>query len=59
MNTNTLNQIKAIINSESVAIVGASGSPGKVGKMFMDRYIEAGFKTIFPINPREDEISRS
>ena len=48
--------VPLIINSKSVAIVGASGSPGKVGKMFMDRYIEAGFETIYPINPREEEI---
>jgi acyl-CoA synthetase (NDP forming) len=56
MNREKLSQIDSIINAKSVAIVGASGSPGKVGRMFMDRYIEAGCQTIYPINPRENEI---
>lgn len=56
MNKDNLLQIDSIIHAKSVAIVGASGSPGKVGRMFMDRYIEAGCETIYPINPREDEI---
>jgi acyl-CoA synthetase (NDP forming) len=56
MNAENLFQIDSIIHAKSVAIVGASGSPGKVGRMFMDRYVEAGCKTIYPINPRENEI---
>jgi acetate---CoA ligase (ADP-forming) subunit alpha len=56
MNKDNLLQIDSIIHAKSVAIVGASGSPGKVGRMFMDRYVEAGCETIFPINPRENEI---
>jgi len=56
MKNKTLSQIEGIIQSKSVAIVGASGSPGKVGRMFLDRYIEAGFETIYPVNPKEKEI---
>ena len=52
----TLTQIDAIVNAQSVAIVGASGSPGKVGRLFLDRYVEAGCREIYPINPRENEI---
>ncbi len=56
MNKDNMLQIDSIIHAKSVAIVGASGTPGKVGRMFMDRYIEAGCETIYPINPRENEI---
>ena len=56
MKNRSLSQIDEIIHADSVAIVGASGSPGKVGRMFLERYIEAGFGTIYPVNPSETEI---
>ena len=56
MTQDNLKQIHSIIHASSVAIVGASAGPGKVGRMFMDRYIEAGCEKIYPINPRETEI---
>ena len=40
----------------SVAVIGASGSKGKVGRMWMDRFIEAGLETLYPVNLRETEI---
>ena len=51
-----MSQIDHIVHPQSVAVVGASAATGKVGRMFMDRYVEAGFKTLYPINPKEDEI---
>ena len=56
MKNETMSQLDSIVHPQSVAVVGASAAPGKVGRMFMDRYMEAGFKAIYPINPREDEI---
>jgi len=56
MKNRSLSQIEGIIQAKTVAIVGASGSPGKVGRMFLDRYIEAGFENIIPVNPKESEI---
>ena len=56
MKNETMSQIDGIIHPQSVAVVGASAAPGKVGRMFMDRYVEAGFETIYPINPKENEI---
>jgi len=56
MKKNVVSQIDDIIKSKSVAIVGASAAAGKVGRMFMDRYIEAGLQAIYPINPKENEI---
>ena len=56
MKKETMSQIDDIIHSQSVAVVGASAAPGKVGRMFMDRYVEAGFTTIYPVHPKEDDI---
>ncbi|MFO7964960.1 MAG: CoA-binding protein [Desulfobacterales bacterium] len=56
MKRKTLVRIDDIIKAESIAVVGASESPGKVGRMFMDRYIEAGFTPLYPVNPRENAI---
>lgn len=41
----------------SVAIVGASKAPGKIGNVIVKNMIECGFQgNIFPINPKESEI---
>jgi acyl-CoA synthetase (NDP forming) len=39
-----------------VALIGASGKPGKVGRMFMDRFVESGFENLYPVNLKETEI---
>ncbi len=42
---------------ESVAIVGASNSEGKIGYIVVDNMVSCGFEgTIFPINPKNDEV---
>jgi len=49
-------ELHAIFHPRSVALVGASSGHGKVGRMFMERFLEAGFERLYPVNPRESEI---
>lgn len=37
------NDLDPIFHPRSVAVIGASGEPGKIGRMFMARFVEAGF----------------
>ncbi|MGB5931979.1 MAG: CoA-binding protein, partial [Anaerolineae bacterium] len=49
--------LEAIFNPESVAVIGASRNPGKLGYHVMKSLTKGGFKgEIFPINPREREL---
>jgi len=52
-----LGNLEAILNPDTVAIVGASRNPGKLGYHVMKSLTKGGFKgEIFPINPRETEL---
>ena len=54
MNIEILN---AILKPKSVAIVGASAHPGKIGYTVVDNIIKSGYSgKIFPINPSSQEI---
>lgn len=49
--------VKAIFKPESVAIIGASRTPGKVGHTLLRNLIECGFRgDVYPINPHAEEI---
>ena len=49
--------LKAIFKPESVAIIGASRTPGKVGHTLLRNLMECGYGgEIYPINPHADEI---
>jgi acetyl coenzyme A synthetase (ADP forming)-like protein len=49
--------LKSLFNPESVAVIGASRSPGKVGHEIVGNMLNAGFEgKIFPVNPYADEI---
>jgi len=49
--------LEALFYPHSVAIVGASKNPGKLGYHVMKSLIKGGFKgELFPLNPRETEI---
>ena len=52
----TLSELQPFFRPRSVALIGASGREGKVGRMFMDRFLETGFQKLYPVNLREDEI---
>ncbi|MFZ5643333.1 MAG: acetate--CoA ligase alpha subunit [Bacillota bacterium] len=49
--------LKNFFNPESVAIIGASKTPGKIGNAIVKNLINSGYKRdIIPVNPREEEI---
>ncbi|ABN69560.1 acetyl-CoA synthetase (ADP-forming) alpha subunit / branched-chain acyl-CoA synthetase (ADP-forming) alpha subunit [Staphylothermus marinus F1] len=51
------NSLKPLFEPRSIAIIGASRSPGKIGHTIMKNIIEYGYKgKIYPINPKADEI---
>ena len=54
--TELLSELRPIFHPRTVALVGASSGSGKVGRMFMERFVEAGFEKLYPVNPREKEI---
>ncbi|MFN2267001.1 MAG: acetate--CoA ligase family protein, partial [Desulfonatronovibrio sp.] len=50
-------QLHALFNPKSVAVIGASATPGKIGHSIMENMLEAGFKgEIFPVNPKSSSI---
>ena len=50
-------RLDPIFRPKSVAIIGASKTPGKVGNILMKNVIESGFRgAIYPINPNADEV---
>lgn len=49
--------LDAVFKPKSVAMIGASGSPGKMGYDILYNLMNAGFTgPIYPINPKADEI---
>ena len=49
--------LDALLRPDSVAVIGASRTPGKVGRELVANMIESGFEgKIIPINPSADEI---
>jgi acetyltransferase len=52
-----LTDLTSLFNPKSVAIIGASKSPGKIGNVIVKNMISCGYKgKIFPVNPKEPEI---
>lgn len=50
--------LRYIFRPKSVAIIGASGSPAKVGAVVLKNLIEGNFGgKVYPINPKYDELS--
>ncbi|SEL03698.1 acetyltransferase [Methanobrevibacter gottschalkii] len=49
--------LNKMFKPESVAVIGASNTPGKVGYIIVDNLINDGFRgEIYPINPKGGEI---
>lgn len=49
--------LESLLYPKTVAVIGASQNPGKVGYAFMSNLTRTGFKgTIVPINPKATEI---
>jgi acetyl-CoA synthetase (ADP-forming) len=51
-----LAELSPFFKPRGLAIIGATGKPGKVGRMFMDRFKKAGFEKLYPVNLKEDKI---
>lgn len=49
--------LDAMFNPKEMAVIGASGTPGKVGFSVMENMIQAGYKgKLLPVNPKSTEI---
>ncbi|MEM3555827.1 MAG: CoA-binding protein [Candidatus Micrarchaeia archaeon] len=49
--------IDVLFDPKSVAVVGASREPSKIGHVLLRNFIEGGFRgEVYPINPKADEI---
>lgn len=49
--------LTGVIEPKTVAVIGASATPGKIGYSVVQNLVNDGFKgTIYPINPGVDEI---
>jgi acetyl coenzyme A synthetase (ADP forming)-like protein len=52
-----LETMKALMQPRAIAVVGASGSDGKIGNSVMKNLVNGGFEgEIYPINPKSEEI---
>lgn len=52
-----MEEIKQLVNPNSVAIIGASADPAKIGYQITNNLISGHFAgKIFPVNPKEDNI---
>jgi acetyl-CoA synthetase (ADP-forming) len=49
-------KLDRIFHPRSVALLGASNKQGKIGRVFMERFLEMGFQKLYPVNPGESEI---
>lgn len=50
-------ELKPLFAPESIAVIGASNTPGKWGNMMVSRPIQSGYRgQIYPINPKEPEV---
>lgn len=52
-----MKDLNKIFKPESVAVIGASDTPGKVGYIIVSNMISGGYKgKIYPVNPKSGEI---
>jgi acetate---CoA ligase (ADP-forming) len=52
-----MNSLDAIFSPQSVAVIGASGIPGKVGHDIFENILRGGYTgTLYPVNPKAKSI---
>jgi acyl-CoA synthetase (NDP forming) len=49
--------LQALLKPRSIAIIGASAAPTRIGGIPVNLLIDAGFEKIYPINPKYPEIA--
>jgi len=53
----TIHSIDSVFNAQAIAVVGASGDPGKFGYMTLDSILKGGYEgKLYAVNPRGGEI---
>lgn len=53
----SISNLDALFRPRSVAMIGASASPGKLGYDILYNLIHAGFSgPIYPVNPKADQL---
>ena len=54
---NVVKQISFLLSPRTIAVIGASRTPGKIGHEILRNIVEYGFKgKVYPVNPNADEI---
>jgi len=49
--------LSGLLKPKSIAIIGASATPGKIGNTVIKNLIDSGYKgDVYPVNPKETEI---
>jgi len=52
-----ISYLDLFFKATSVAVIGASGTPGKIGNAVLDSLANHGYEgQVYPVNPRRDEI---
>ncbi|TIP15503.1 acetate--CoA ligase family protein, partial [Mesorhizobium sp.] len=54
----TIRNLEYAVSPKSVAVVGATGRAGSVGRVVFDNIVEGGFEgEIWPVNPRHSQVT--
>ena len=53
---NIFAELDPIFHPKSLALIGASGKPGKIGRLFMERFLDTGFRELYPVNTGEGQV---
>ncbi len=54
-----MNKLDAIFSPQSLAVIGASKTPGKVGHDIFVNILKGGYQgTLYPVNPKARSVSR-
>jgi acetate---CoA ligase (ADP-forming) len=52
-----INVLNALLKPRSIAVIGASATPGKIGYTVVKNLIDSGYEgKVYPINPKSEEI---
>lgn len=51
-----MNQLESLLRPRSIAVIGASDNPKRIGGVPVDLLARAGFKKLYPVNPKNETI---